>query len=165
MQPGIPTAAQTFRSSQTEIADPTSVDGGAATSNKGMLLHRREPRNVEKRRKKKKKKSAGNWRSRRSSEYRATSSNYRRILCFTEREGGRGRGSERVFESRMLSWKCGDGRYLIEIKSVHQITGGIRTKRKRIGRSVDDLWGQWVYSISMAEGKVFSSLREGNNDS
>lgn len=55
MQPGIPTAAQTFRSSQTEIADPTSVDGGAATSNKGMLLHRREPRNVEKRRKKKKK--------------------------------------------------------------------------------------------------------------
>lgn len=57
MQPGIPTAAQTFRSSQTEIADPTSVDGGAATSNKGMLLHRREPRNVEKRRKKKKKKS------------------------------------------------------------------------------------------------------------
>lgn len=46
MQPGIPTAAQTFPSSQTEIADPTSVDGGAGTSNKGMLLHRREPRNV-----------------------------------------------------------------------------------------------------------------------
>lgn len=86
MQPGIPTAAQTFPSSQTEIADPTSVDGGAGTSNKGMLLHRREPRNVGPRKK-------VGWKL----EEILVSSNYRTILCFTR--GRAGMGKERKKDS------------------------------------------------------------------
>lgn len=143
MQPGIPTAAQTFRSSQTEIADPTSVDGGAATSNKEMLLHRREPRNVEKRRKKKKKKVG--WKLE-ESEILRVSGNVLQLskdpLLYREGGGRRAREREGFRVEDVELRKCGDGRYLIEIKSVHQITRAIRTKRKRIGRSVDDLWEQ-----------------------
>ena len=98
MQPGIPTAGQTFPTSQTEIADPTSVDGGAGTSNKGMLLHRRGPRNVGPRKKSRLETGGDPGIGQRPPTIERS---FALPLGKEEGEGERERKRERVFESRM----------------------------------------------------------------
>lgn len=159
MQPGIPTAAQTFPSSQTEIADPTSVDGGAGTSNKGMLLHRREPRNVGPRKKSRLETGGDPGIGQRPPTIERS---------FALPGGGQGwgkRGRKIVFESRMKSWNwwLDESRYLtwrVEIKSVYQgsriyIYVPTTRREKEIDRSM-------IYGDDYGEEK---KLREDNNSS